>query len=133
LSIYGRALNPEFPNQVVIQYGGSVAPDNVDTLMACPDIDGALVGGASLIADKFDKIGTSPVLSATPIISPLTLIPSFFSSGSLPLSPRAQHWSVSFSCWPCLGKLLCPWSECTNVSSVVMDQREKFQIAYQIG
>lgn len=42
--------------QVVIQYGGSVAPDNVDTLMACPDIDGALVGGASLIPDKFDKI-----------------------------------------------------------------------------
>jgi triosephosphate isomerase len=41
---------------VRIQYGGSVAPDNVDALMACPDIDGALVGGASLVADKFDKI-----------------------------------------------------------------------------
>jgi len=33
-----------------------VAPDNVDLLMACPDIDGALVGGASLVIDKFDKI-----------------------------------------------------------------------------
>ena len=43
-------------DSVRIQYGGSVAPDNVDTLMGCPDIDGALVGGASLVADKFDKI-----------------------------------------------------------------------------
>lgn len=41
---------------VRIQYGGSVAPNNVDTLMACPDIDGALVGGASLQAESFDKI-----------------------------------------------------------------------------
>eukprot|EP00283_Hemiselmis_rufescens_P005624 CAMPEP_0173435740 /NCGR_PEP_ID=MMETSP1357-20121228/15560_1 /TAXON_ID=77926 /ORGANISM="Hemiselmis rufescens, Strain PCC563" /LENGTH=288 /DNA_ID=CAMNT_0014400759 /DNA_START=6 /DNA_END=872 /DNA_ORIENTATION=+ len=43
-------------DKIVIQYGGSVAPDNVDKLMSCPDIDGALVGGASLVADKFDKI-----------------------------------------------------------------------------
>jgi triosephosphate isomerase len=41
---------------VQIQYGGSVTPESVDQLMACPDIDGALVGGASLIAEKFDKI-----------------------------------------------------------------------------
>jgi len=33
---------------VIIQYGGSVNPGNVDLLMKCPDIDGALVGGASL-------------------------------------------------------------------------------------
>ena len=39
-----------------IQYGGSVKPDNVKELMACPDIDGALVGGASLDADSFAKI-----------------------------------------------------------------------------
>jgi triosephosphate isomerase (TIM) len=39
-----------------IQYGGSVKPDNVDELMACPDIDGALVGGASLKADSFARI-----------------------------------------------------------------------------
>ncbi|KAJ1479953.1 Triosephosphate isomerase [Baffinella frigidus] len=46
----------ETADGVRIQYGGSVAPDNVNSLMACPDIDGALVGGASLLADKFDKI-----------------------------------------------------------------------------
>ncbi len=39
-----------------IQYGGSVKPDNVDTLMAEPDIDGALVGGAALKADSFARI-----------------------------------------------------------------------------
>lgn len=34
--------------RVVVQYGGSVKPDNAAELLACPDIDGALVGGASL-------------------------------------------------------------------------------------
>ena len=37
-------------DDVIIQYGGSVNDKNVDELMACPDIDGALVGGASLKA-----------------------------------------------------------------------------------
>ncbi len=41
---------------VRIQYGGSVKPDNVDELMAQPDIDGALVGGAALKADSFLRI-----------------------------------------------------------------------------
>ena len=39
-----------------IQYGGSVKPDNVDALMAQPDIDGALVGGASLDPEAFARI-----------------------------------------------------------------------------
>ena len=39
-----------------IQYGGSVKPDNVALLMSQPDIDGALVGGASLKADDFLQI-----------------------------------------------------------------------------
>jgi len=43
-------------DSMVIQYGGSVSPETVDELMACPDIDGALVGGASLLADKFARI-----------------------------------------------------------------------------
>lgn len=43
-------------DQVRILYGGSVKPDNVDTLMAQPDIDGALVGGASLQAESFVRI-----------------------------------------------------------------------------
>ena len=38
---------------VRIQYGGSVKPANIKELMAQPDIDGALVGGASLEADSF--------------------------------------------------------------------------------
>ena len=41
---------------VIIQYGGSVNAGNVDKLMACPDIDGALVGGASLKIDAFGPI-----------------------------------------------------------------------------
>jgi triosephosphate isomerase len=43
-------------NSLNIVYGGSVTPDNVDALMAMPDIDGALVGGASLKADSFERI-----------------------------------------------------------------------------
>jgi triosephosphate isomerase (TIM) len=39
-----------------ILYGGSVKPDNAAELLACPDIDGALVGGASLQADVFGEI-----------------------------------------------------------------------------
>src|SRR5262249_59089190 len=39
-----------------IQYGGSVKPENVDDLMAQPDIDGALVGGASLDPEAFARI-----------------------------------------------------------------------------
>jgi triosephosphate isomerase len=39
-----------------IQYGGSVKADNAAELLADPDIDGALVGGASLDAEQFDRI-----------------------------------------------------------------------------
>jgi len=39
-----------------ILYGGSVKPDNAKALLACPDIDGALVGGAALKADSFAAI-----------------------------------------------------------------------------
>jgi triosephosphate isomerase len=39
-----------------ILYGGSAKPDNIDDLMAQPDVDGALVGGASLEAESFAKI-----------------------------------------------------------------------------
>ena len=42
--------------QVQIQYGGSVKPENAKELMSQPDIDGALVGGASLKADTFTQI-----------------------------------------------------------------------------
>ena len=46
----------EASEAVRIQYGGSVKPDNIAELMAQPDIDGALVGGASLKADAFIQI-----------------------------------------------------------------------------
>ena len=41
---------------VRIQYGGSVKPDNMADYMSQPDIDGALVGGASLKVDDFTKL-----------------------------------------------------------------------------
>lgn len=43
-------------NDVRILYGGSVKPDNVSDLMSQDDVDGALVGGASLEADSFARI-----------------------------------------------------------------------------
>ncbi len=45
---------------VRIQYGGSVKPENAATLMRMPDIDGALVGGASLDAEDFARIVRDP-------------------------------------------------------------------------
>jgi triosephosphate isomerase len=43
-------------DRIRIQYGGSVKPDNAASLLAQPDIDGALVGGASLEAESFARI-----------------------------------------------------------------------------
>lgn len=43
-------------DKIRILYGGSVTPESVDELMKCPDIDGALVGGASLVAKSFARI-----------------------------------------------------------------------------
>ena len=49
-------FNQEVANRTRILYGGSVKPNNVDELMAQKDIDGALVGGASLKAEDFIRI-----------------------------------------------------------------------------
>jgi triosephosphate isomerase len=46
----------ETAERIRIQYGGSVKPDNIAELIAQDDIDGALVGGASLEADSFARI-----------------------------------------------------------------------------
>jgi triosephosphate isomerase len=46
----------EAAGAVRVQYGGSVKPGNIGELMAQPDVDGALVGGASLDADEFARI-----------------------------------------------------------------------------
>jgi triosephosphate isomerase len=56
LSIRGAVADlygEEVAQQVRIQYGGSVKPDNIEAYMSQPDIDGALVGGASLKTDSF--------------------------------------------------------------------------------
>jgi triosephosphate isomerase len=50
--LYGKALADE----VRIQYGGSVNAGNIRVLMTQPDVDGALVGGASLEASSFAQI-----------------------------------------------------------------------------
>jgi triosephosphate isomerase (TIM) len=51
-----EAVGPDTAQKVRIQYGGSVKPSNVAELMAMPDIDGALVGGASLLPDDFAQL-----------------------------------------------------------------------------
>ena len=48
--------NKDGADEIRIQYGGSVKPDNVEELMSQPEVDGALVGGASLEADSFSKL-----------------------------------------------------------------------------
>ncbi|MFM8635550.1 MAG: triose-phosphate isomerase [Planctomycetia bacterium] len=52
-SLLAGLASADIASQVTIQYGGSVKPDNAASLASQPDIDGALVGGASLKADDF--------------------------------------------------------------------------------
>jgi triosephosphate isomerase len=49
---FGQAV----ADSLLIQYGGSVKPGNAKALIGCPDVDGALVGGACLVADDFAAI-----------------------------------------------------------------------------
>lgn len=53
LRAYIAHYNPDIAKQVQILYGGSVKPENAASLFSMPDIDGGLVGGASLHADQF--------------------------------------------------------------------------------
>lgn len=55
-NLIAREFNQAAADAIRILYGGSVKPDNVKGLMSCPDIDGALVGGASLKAESFAAI-----------------------------------------------------------------------------
>ena len=50
---FAKMYGDSAANGLIIQYGGSVKPDNAAVLMSQPDVDGALVGGASLKADGF--------------------------------------------------------------------------------
>jgi len=54
--LLGEHFGEETSQKVRILYGGSVKPANIDAFMAQPEIDGALVGGASLEADSFSRI-----------------------------------------------------------------------------
>lgn len=48
-----KLFNETVAQKIRIQYGGSVKPENIDELLSKPNIDGALIGGASLDPDKF--------------------------------------------------------------------------------
>jgi triosephosphate isomerase len=52
----GKLYSRKVSEEIRIQYGGSVTPENIKGLMNQPNIDGALVGGASLKAESFSKI-----------------------------------------------------------------------------
>lgn len=54
--VTGKMFGQEFADKVRILYGGSVKADNASELMNMPDIDGGLVGGASLKAKEFSRI-----------------------------------------------------------------------------
>ena len=54
--VLGEMFDPDTANKIRIQYGGSVKPSNMAELIAQPDVDGALVGGASLESGSFYEI-----------------------------------------------------------------------------
>ncbi len=58
-SLLEKMFSKDFANQTRILYGGSVTPENAKDLLSIEDVDGALVGGASLDAKKFIKIITA--------------------------------------------------------------------------
>lgn len=51
--LFAEKLGQSAADHLIIQYGGSVKPENARAIMAQPDVDGALVGGASLKPDSF--------------------------------------------------------------------------------
>ena len=55
-SVIATSYSDQIAESVRIQYGGSVNPSNAAELLSKPDVDGALVGGASLDADSFAQI-----------------------------------------------------------------------------
>lgn len=54
--IISKLYNKDLADSIRIQYGGSVKPDNIGEIMSMPNIDGALVGGASLDVSSFCRI-----------------------------------------------------------------------------
>ncbi|MCH8333384.1 triosephosphate isomerase, partial [Candidatus Sumerlaeota bacterium] len=62
--VLAELLGEDAAAKIRLQYGGSVSPDNAAGLFAQPDIDGALVGGASLQVEKFAAIVKAACRSA---------------------------------------------------------------------
>ena len=60
-SMIKELYDQETADAIRIQYGGSVKTSNIDELMSMPNIDGALIGGASLKADDFIKLVNAAV------------------------------------------------------------------------
>ena len=55
-SVIAGQYGAEIANEIPILYGGSVKANNANELFSCPDVDGGLVGGASLVAAEFIAI-----------------------------------------------------------------------------
>jgi triosephosphate isomerase len=54
--VIGEKMGPEAAERTRVLYGGSVKSGNIASFMREPDVDGALVGGASLVVDEFAAI-----------------------------------------------------------------------------
>jgi triosephosphate isomerase len=63
-----RSLSPQAAERTRLLYGGSVKPDNFVDLLKQPDVDGALIGGASLEVDSFCNIAGSATSYLTGLI-----------------------------------------------------------------
>lgn len=55
-SVFAKKYGKEAADQLYIQYGGSMNDSNAKALLSMPDIDGGLIGGASLVAKKFADV-----------------------------------------------------------------------------
>ncbi len=57
--VLAKKFGPDVANEISILYGGSCKPSNAAEIFAKPDVDGGLIGGASLVADDFIAIANS--------------------------------------------------------------------------
>lgn len=62
--ILGEKFGEELAGKIYILYGGSVKPDNIESLIEKPNVDGALVGGASLKAESFAQLVATSAASS---------------------------------------------------------------------
>jgi Triosephosphate isomerase len=54
--VFGKIYGEEIAKELIILYGGSMNEKNANELLSMPHIGGGLIGGASLVAEKFNKI-----------------------------------------------------------------------------